>query len=160
MQCRCVLVHYCCRLSAVAIRAVEIHCVDAMLAETAFKCGAASHGFSCVVPHCFILFPLVATSRTKRHRTLARVTTCCRAVNTDKSLNRVRSSLMTLLPKLGEPETPPSLKAGTFNCQVLVIVFSATTNMTIRARGPRRHIVAKRNGTRGWRLDWVQRPSC
>jgi hypothetical protein len=34
MQCRGVLVHHCCRLSpAVAIRALEIHCVAAMLSE-------------------------------------------------------------------------------------------------------------------------------
>jgi hypothetical protein len=37
MQCRGGLVHYSCRLSpAVAIRAVEIHCVAAMLREMAF----------------------------------------------------------------------------------------------------------------------------
>jgi hypothetical protein len=37
MQCRSVLVHYCCRLSAaLAIRTVEIHCINAMLAGMAF----------------------------------------------------------------------------------------------------------------------------
>ena len=110
MQYPSVLVHDCCRLSAaVAIRAVEIQRVDAMLAEMALECGAAIHQFSCVVAHCFMLFPLVVTSRTKGHRTLARVTTRCRAVNSDQSLNRIRSSLMRLLPKLGEPGAPPSL---------------------------------------------------
>jgi hypothetical protein len=34
MECRSVPVHYCCRLrAAVAMRAAENHCVDAMLAE-------------------------------------------------------------------------------------------------------------------------------
>ena len=118
MQCRSVLVHDRCRLSAaVAIRAVDIHSVDAMLAEVAFECGAAIRRFGCVVRHCFMLFPLVATSRTKGHRTLARVTTRGRAVNTDQFLNRVRSSLMELLPKLREPGLP-NPPAGTFNCQV------------------------------------------
>jgi hypothetical protein len=68
---------------------------------------------------------LVATSRTKRHRTLAWVTTRCRAVNTDQSLNRIRSSLMTLLPKLEESETPRALRERPLTAQVLTIVLSS-----------------------------------
>ena len=50
------LINYCCRLrAAVAIRAVEIEAGDAMLAESAFECGAAIHRFGCVISHIFIV---------------------------------------------------------------------------------------------------------
>ena len=56
MQCRSMLIHYCRSLgSAVADRAVEIYCVDAMLAESAFECGAATHRLGCVISHIFIV---------------------------------------------------------------------------------------------------------
>jgi len=52
MQCRSVLVRYSYRLSAaIAIRTVAMQCVDAMLAEAAFECGAASHRFGCLSLH-------------------------------------------------------------------------------------------------------------
>jgi hypothetical protein len=52
MQRRSVLVHDCRRLgAAVATRAVEIHCVDAVLTERAFECSAAIHRFRCVKSH-------------------------------------------------------------------------------------------------------------
>ena len=56
MQCRSMLIHYCCSLgSAIADRAVEIYCVDAMLTESAFERGAAAHRLGCVISHIFIL---------------------------------------------------------------------------------------------------------
>jgi len=56
MQGRGMLVHYCRSLcAAVADRAVEICCVDAMLAESAFECGAATHRLGCVISHIFIV---------------------------------------------------------------------------------------------------------
>ena len=43
-----------CRLcAAVAISAVEIEGGDAMLAVSAFECGAAIHRFGCVISHTF-----------------------------------------------------------------------------------------------------------
>ena len=51
MQRRRVMVHYCCRLdAAVAIRTVEIQCVDAGLAEK-----AAIDRFGCVISHLIIV---------------------------------------------------------------------------------------------------------
>jgi hypothetical protein len=56
MQRRSMLIHYCRSLgSAVADRAVEIYCVDAMLAESAFECCAATHRLGCVISHTFIV---------------------------------------------------------------------------------------------------------
>jgi hypothetical protein len=53
------LIYPCCRLRAVAaIRAVEIEGDDAMLAESAFECGAAIYRCGCVVSHNFIVVPL------------------------------------------------------------------------------------------------------
>jgi hypothetical protein len=65
---------------------------------------------------------LVVTSRTKRHRTLARVTTRCRAVNTDQFLNRVRSSLMTLLRNLENQRRPKALRQEPLTAQSPVIM--------------------------------------
>ena len=121
--------------------------------ETALECGAASHRFSCMVPHCFILFPacryIPPTSRTKRHRTLACVTTRCRAVNTDQSMNRVRSSLMTSLPKLEEPETPQALSEEPLTAQVLVIVLSSLCqrNGNRLKRAGRQHMLKDQHRT-------------
>jgi hypothetical protein len=54
MQRRSVTVHHCCRLdAAVAIRATEIRCVDATLAER-----AAIDRFGCVISHIIIVFTL------------------------------------------------------------------------------------------------------
>src|SRR6267143_1049422 len=51
MQRRRVMFHYCCRLdAAVAIRTVEIQCVDAGLAEK-----AAIDRFGCVISHLIIV---------------------------------------------------------------------------------------------------------
>jgi hypothetical protein len=53
------LIYPCCRLRAVAaIRAVEIEGDNAMLAESAFECGAAICRCGCVVSHNFIVVPL------------------------------------------------------------------------------------------------------
>ena len=47
------LIYHCCRLrAAVAIRAVEIEGGDAMLAVSAFECGATIHRFGCVTTIC------------------------------------------------------------------------------------------------------------
>jgi hypothetical protein len=44
------LIYHCCRLrAAVAIRAVEIEGGDAMLAVSAFECGATINRFGCVM---------------------------------------------------------------------------------------------------------------
>jgi hypothetical protein len=67
MQCRAVLVHYCCRLrAAVATRLVEIHRVDNILAEMTFKCGAAIHRFGRVISHFSIVVLLPVQAWGKR----------------------------------------------------------------------------------------------
>ena len=65
------LIDHCCRLSAaVAIRAAEIEGGDAMLAEGAFKCGAAIHLFGCVISHISIVVLLPAGASGNRCATL------------------------------------------------------------------------------------------
>ena len=56
MQCRSMLIHYCRSLgSAVADRTVEIYCVNAMLADSAFEYGTATHRLGGVISHTFIV---------------------------------------------------------------------------------------------------------
>jgi hypothetical protein len=70
MQRRSVTVHHCCRSdAAVAIRAVEIQCVDATLAE-----GAAIDRFGCVISHLIIVVTLPVRALGNRCATLERET--------------------------------------------------------------------------------------
>lgn len=56
MLCRSVLIHHGRSLSAaVADGAVEIHCVDAVFAESAFERGATAQRLGCVISHIFIV---------------------------------------------------------------------------------------------------------
>src|SRR5579859_6865791 len=56
MLCRCVLIHHRRSLSAaVADRAVEIHCIDAMFAASTFERRAAAHWLGRVISHIFIV---------------------------------------------------------------------------------------------------------
>ena len=65
------LIYYCCRLrAAVASRAVEIEGGDAMLAVSAFECGAAIHRFGCVISHIFIVVLLPVRALGNRCATL------------------------------------------------------------------------------------------
>jgi hypothetical protein len=69
------LIYHCCRLSAtVAVRAVEIEGGNAMLAESAFECGAAIHRFGCVISHIFIVDLLPARALGNRCATLLQKT--------------------------------------------------------------------------------------
>jgi hypothetical protein len=70
MQCRSVLAYYCCRLSAaVAIRAVEIQCVDATLAGR-----AAIDRLGCAISHIIIVVTLHVRALGNRCATLERET--------------------------------------------------------------------------------------
>jgi hypothetical protein len=64
MQCRSMLIHYGRSLgSAVAAGAIEVSCVDGVLAENTFECCAAIHRFGRVISHIFIVVPKQSFTR-------------------------------------------------------------------------------------------------
>ena len=88
------LIYHCCRLrAAVASRTVEIEGGDAMLAVSAFECGAAIHRFGCVISHIFIVVLIPVRALGNRRATLLHSSLAARHVGqaTDNICFRVSS---------------------------------------------------------------------